>query len=338
MKKKHLLDSSSEDRTDRILRTALAGTGFRLFSRQKLGDVLQRDVGEAVSRHDRNFLETSHLDFVVGNPDCLPEFAVEFDGPVHDLDPNQRERDIRKNRLCHMGKLPLWRIGDTELEEYDKFTILEFIIMRFLAWREESENIKHRIAEYIATLDETQKRALVSDGVADPVVDPTFHFDIAHPFPRTREVAKRLLEQHKVVSLLAQPFLSSSLHREPYRLFCDVFAPSLETFDRHDLVVRCDYIVSRSQEPFFGTKTIASQADRKSSEILKRGSLNFRIRASLPIVPDYDPNEAPIEYFMRKGEMPVSFPELPGVTPHDIGETMSEYLGLREVEKWARED
>jgi hypothetical protein len=68
---------------------------------------------------------------------------------------------------------------------------------------------------------------------------------------------------------------------------------------------------------------------------VKKGAIDFRLRASLPIVSDYDPKEAPTEYFRRKSGMPVSFLWLPGGTPYDIGETVSEYLGFREVEKWA---
>jgi len=336
MKKQRILDGS-ESRTEDMLRAALDGTGYRVFARLPLGKLLQREPSETLSKEDRRFLESSELDFVVATPESMPECAVEFDGPFHQLD-EQAARDVRKNRLCSLANLPLWRITDTELEGFDRYTILEFIVMRFLAWREESEDINRRIVDYISTLDETQKEALVAGGIVDPSIDPTVHFDIAHPFPRTTDVAKRLLERHRIVSLVAQPFLKAISPQEPFRLFCDVFAPSQERFDGHDLVVRCDYIVSRSREPFFGPKTIASALDRNSSEVVKKGALDFRIRASLPIVSDNVVGEPPVEYFMREGAMPISFPGLPGVTPHDIAETVSEYLGFRQVEKWADEE
>lgn len=337
MKKQRILNAS-EIRTEDVLRGALADSGYRVFARLPLSKVMQREKGQPLSKEDRKFMESSELDFVVANADSIPEFAVEFDGPFHQIDEKQANRDVRKNRLCDLAKLPLWRITDTELEDFDKCTILEFIIMRFLAWRNESDDIKRVIAEYWSTLDTEERHALTDGGIADPTIDPTVHFDIAHPFPRTREVAKRLLEQHGLVSLLAQPFLRHTPLQREYRLFCDVFAPSQERFDDHDLVVRCDYVVSRSKSPFSGIMTIASEVDRKSSEVLMRGALDFRVRASLPVVPDYDDSETPIECFMRNGKMPISFPELPGVTPHDIGETMSEYLGLREIEKWIEEN
>jgi hypothetical protein len=206
MKKQHILNAS-ETGTEDLLRAALDGTRYRVFARLPLAKVLQRVHGETLTKQDRRFLESSELDFVVANSDSIAEFAVEFEGPFHQLDDAQVLRDVRKNRLCSMASPPLLRITDTELEEFDRYTILEFIIMRFLAWRAESAGINHRIAEYIATLDDRQKEALVEGGIADPMIDPAVHFDIAHPFPRPRDVAKRLLDRHGIVSLLAQPFL-----------------------------------------------------------------------------------------------------------------------------------
>lgn len=332
MKKKRILNMS-EKRTEDILRRALADSGYRIFARLPLTKVLVREKGESLSKADRQFMESSELDFVIANADSIPEFAVEFDGPHHQSNPKQTERDVRKNRLCNMAKLPLWRITETELEDFDRYTILEFIVMRFLVWRDESDDIKRQIAEYCAALDTTQQKALTNSWIADPIIDPTVHFDIAHPFPQTEAVAKRLLKKYGVVSLFVEPILRGAPKRQ-FRLFCDVFAWSHERFESHDLVVRCDYVICRSKRPFSGIMSILSEDDRKSSDVLKKGFLDFRVRASLPIVNDYDASEAPFEYFMRNRKIPISFPSLPGVTPHDIGETMSEYLGLREVEKW----
>ena len=278
------------------------------------------------------FLKESELDFVVANADSIPEFAVEFDGPFHQREDKQIA-DARKNRLCDLAKLPLLRITDTELEEFDKYTILEFIVMRFLAWKNEYQEIEQDIAEYVEMLDERQRQELLDGCIVDPCIDPAFHFDLRHPFPRTRELAKRLLTEHGVVSLLAEPFLKSMTTPHTYKLFCDVL-PSQLRFEGHDLIVRCDYVISRSTEPFFGLKTIASEQDRSTSTVLKRGAVDFRIRCTLPIDPDYDPAEVPIDYVSRTGKIPISFQELPGVTAFDIAENMSVYLGLREVQKW----
>lgn len=333
MKKQRILNAS-EQLTDDILHSALKGTGYRVFPRLSLAKVLKRDPGERLTTEDRQFLNTSEFDFVVADADSMPEFAVEFDGPSHQLD-EQRKRDARKNKLCSIAKFSLLRITDIELEKFDKYTILEFIIARFLAWRTESDEIRQEIAEHVSTLDEHHLNSLVEGGIADPSIDPTFYFDLRHPFPQTIEVAKRLLYQHQVVSLWAQRFLKSMKNPRPYHYFCDVSLPYETQYEGYDLIVRSNYTVSRSTDPFLGTKTIANEEDRKESTVLKRGEVCFRIRSALPIVTDHNPKEAPIEYFLRTNNLPISFSELPGVTPSDIAENMSIYLGLREVEKWA---
>jgi very-short-patch-repair endonuclease len=332
--KKQRILNASEQLTEDVLRYALKGTGYRVFPRLPLAKVLKRDPGERLTTEDKRFLETSEFDFVIADANAIPEFAVEFDGPSHQLD-EQRKRDARKNKLCSIAKFPLLRITDIELEEFDKYTILEFIIARFLAWRAESDEIRQEIAEHVSTLDEHQLNALVEGGIADPSIDPTFHFDLRHPFPRTIEVAKRLLYQYQIVSIWAQPLLKSMANPRPYHYFCEVSLPSETNFEGYDLIVRSDYAISRSTEPFSGIKTIANEQDKKTSAVLKQGKVSFRIRQALPIMTDYNPKETPVGYFLRTGDIPISFPELPGVTPSDIAENMSEYLGLREVEKWA---
>lgn len=284
MKKQRILNAS-ERQTHEVLRSSLAWTGYRIFARLLLAKVIQREHGEPLSKNDRKFLEKSELDFVVVNADSIPEFAVEFDGPFHQRDDKQIARDACKNRLCGLAKLPLLRITDTELEEFDKYTILEFIVMRFLAWQNEYQEIEQDIAEYVETFDERQRQELLEGCIADPSIDPAFHFDLRHAFPRTRELAKRLLEEHGVVSLLAEPFLKSMTTPHTYNLFCDV-SPSQQRFEGHDLIVRWDYVISRSTAPFFGVKTIASEQDRSTSTVLRRGAVEFRIRCTLSIDPD----------------------------------------------------
>jgi hypothetical protein len=333
MKKLPILNAS-EQLTEGVLRSSLAGTGYHIYARLPLAKVIQRVPGETLPKIERKFLETSELDFVVANANSIPEFAVEFDGPHHQSDDKQIARDVRKNRLCDLAKLPLLRITDTELEEFDKYSILKFIVMRFLKWKGEYQEIEGEIAEYIETLDERQRQELFKGDIADPLIDPEILFDLRHPFPQMREFAKRLLEKHGVVSPLAEPFLKLMTTPPAYNLFCDIFAPSQERFEGFDLIVRCDYLISRSKEPFFGVRRIANEKDRSTTTVLKRGAVDFRIRCTLPIVPDYDPAELPVDYFLRKGKWPVSFLELPGANAFDIAKNMSEYLGLREVEKW----
>jgi len=94
---------------------------------------LEPESGEVLSAADQNSLLTSHFDFVVGDRRTQrPVFAVEFDGPLHEVGP-QRTRDIRKNRLCAAAAFPLLRIGYAALERYEQLTVLEFMLQRFVA-------------------------------------------------------------------------------------------------------------------------------------------------------------------------------------------------------------
>jgi hypothetical protein len=219
--------------------------------------------------------------------------------------------------------------------ELDKFTILEYILIRFLAWQNESTEIHNEIAEYLETLDDSQQLSLLEGGFLDPTIDPSFLFDLKHPFPRTQEVANRLLDKYKILSILTQSFLKNRRPPQSYSFFCDI-SPFNQTFEGYDLVNRCDYLITRSEKPFFNWKTYECEKDRKSLTILKKGFVDFRIRCSLPVVNDYDPQkESPVDYFRRKGRFPIMNEYLQGVSTFSIARNISEYLGLREVEKWA---
>ncbi len=68
------------------------------------------------------------------------------------------------------------------------------------------------------------------------------------------------------------------------------------------------------------------------------GSVDFSMRWTLPVVQDFDGSIAPFEYFLQKGQLPYSYSELPGVHIPDIVWWFSDYLALREVEKWAQKN
>jgi hypothetical protein len=100
-----------------------------------------RDEDEVLSKPERNTLSSSSFDNVIYNAESWPEFAVEFDGPHHHQDAKQRASDIRKNLLCQQARFPLLRIGDEFLTEYEKTTLLEYLIQRFVAWKKDQSQI-----------------------------------------------------------------------------------------------------------------------------------------------------------------------------------------------------
>lgn len=60
----------------------------------------------------------AHIDYlVVGPANHRPTMAFEIDGPHHQLDVKQQQkRDKRKNYICSLGKLPLYRIPFEDLD------------------------------------------------------------------------------------------------------------------------------------------------------------------------------------------------------------------------------
>ena len=132
------MERKTLDVLDRVLR----GTAFRVCPKMRLADVLEPESGDVLLPGEQRFRLMSHFDFVVADRRThQPVFAVEFDGPLHEVPPQPR-RDIRKNRLCKAGNFPLLRIGDAALEAYEQRTVLEFMLQRFVAWQQEHSAIE----------------------------------------------------------------------------------------------------------------------------------------------------------------------------------------------------
>jgi len=152
--KKKQIQNKWERQANDVLRASLVDTGYLVFASVALRDVIESEKKDQLGKKLREHIQTSHFDFVVANQQADPEFAVEFDGMYHHTKPKQSEADVRKNRLCCLAELPLWRIDSTELYEHGAYCILAFMIERFVAWRKECESIEQEIAEYVSALDD----------------------------------------------------------------------------------------------------------------------------------------------------------------------------------------
>src|SRR5438128_9017082 len=95
-----------------------------------------------INRQEKKTLHNASFDFVVYDQESIPQFAVEFDGPCHENE-QKRKSDIRKNRLCSLANLQLLRIGDNFLTEYEKTTLLEYVVRRFVDWRKDFDEVSH---------------------------------------------------------------------------------------------------------------------------------------------------------------------------------------------------
>lgn len=326
MRKLRLLNTS-EYLTEQVLLKALEGTGYRVHAPLPLHRVVQREPGEIIPQRDKKYLQTSELDFVVYNPESYPEFAVEFDGPIHQ-EAEQRRKDVRKNRICEMAGLPLVRITDIHLEEYEKCSLLEYMIRRFVAWKAEEDEVLAEINEYLATLSEEEFRRLTQDGFLDPTIDPSVIFDLRHPFPGTAELAERLYAQYGILSDHLESEAWTSEARQDRRLEFATLGGGF-TSQGSDHIQRGNYelveITPKAQEP-------------PSVERVHSVHVEFRIQWTVPVVEDFDWRETPFEYYRKTGRTPIAFQDIPGISMPELAENFCEFLALKKLCDWAEQN
>ena len=175
-----------ESEVHTVLLRQLSRKGYRIYPKVRLEDVTSHNPGEYLSERDFEFVSRAHLDFVVTKEDTAV-FAVEFDGVHYLQDSPTIERDAIKNRLCKSADLPLLRVTNTEITSRDGETLLDYMLMRYVAWHDEIDEIRQEIAEYAAQLPPD---ADPEDVAVD--LDPTVYFDVRHPFPGSPIVRERL--------------------------------------------------------------------------------------------------------------------------------------------------
>ncbi|HZX08137.1 DUF2726 domain-containing protein [Kribbella sp.] len=102
--------TAAESKVDRGLDEYARDNGYRLLLKPRLRDVIDVDDMHLTWR-EQNFTFTAHLDFVAADAATgLPILAIEYDDARHRTDPQQRERDKIKDRLCQAAGLPMLRV------------------------------------------------------------------------------------------------------------------------------------------------------------------------------------------------------------------------------------
>jgi len=300
-----------------ILERRLAKEGYTIFAKVRLQDAIGLDRSEHLPTREFDFLTRAHLDFVVAQSD-MPVFAVEFDGIDHLHDPKTLERDSIKNSLCKAADLPLLRITSTEIQENDRLTLLDYMLMRYVAWQKEHEDLIREIAEYAAAV---APNADPDDLAVD--LDPAFQFGLEHPFPGLRIVRERLLRNFGIV-WMGPPTAHG------VRYVCDLFNGASGAVERdqfHTCQIR---------------PRVWAAGDPKRNPLFE-DQVSVTIRSWLPLspnVPDainlwcnFDPKA--LEALRIRIE-PMWFPHLPGIETSSVTENYAEYLGLRAIERWAK--
>ncbi|MCP1843947.1 very-short-patch-repair endonuclease [Bradyrhizobium sp. USDA 4524] len=128
MKKVEALLNRSEEVAYRELQKITSDNALKVFPKQRLSDVIQK--GKAyLTQREFDFYTRSHCDFVVTDAAYRPLMVVEYDGPLHQTDEKQQERDAIKNDLCRRAELGMLRINDNYVTKlYRGMTVLRWII------------------------------------------------------------------------------------------------------------------------------------------------------------------------------------------------------------------
>lgn len=203
------LGNTSEHKSFGILDRVLRDIGFTVNRQSKLDDVIEVDKS-TLNHQEKETLRNASFDFVVYDQASIPQFAVEFDGPCHENE-QKRKSDIRKNRLCSMAGLQLLRIGDNFLTEYEKISLLEYVVRRFVDWRKDSDEVSQEESDIAAYLAATG----ASEEEYDRMRDPQIMWDLMHPFPASLKIAEALFSTFGVVSSHINPEVYAKAISQP---------------------------------------------------------------------------------------------------------------------------
>lgn len=178
------------------LQKSLKATDYQIFTKLPIADVIDSEIYSGLRKKEKNLFKASHFDFVITSNDQIPLFAVEFDGSHHAIFEKTIKRDIRNNRICQLAELPLIRVTDVELEQYDSISVLQFIAYRFVKWQKEHQRILDDINSEVNEMPPEEIESLTQNGFLDPSIDSSFRFDLEFPFPSLRQVQQEITKYH----------------------------------------------------------------------------------------------------------------------------------------------
>jgi hypothetical protein len=180
-------------------------------------------------------------------------------------------------------------------------------------------------------MTEAQRELLLADG--HPLFDRTFRFNLSHRFPGIDRVARRLLSKYSILTPYVPGQAAQSVACP--RLRCEVLPVGDAAPQGYETTKVTSYSVYRHAAGMGRLTFRNGRPTTPGVEVLCEGTVRFGMQWTLPVAHDYRPEEAPFDYFSRTGQFPIALSDVPGAHIPDIAEWFSEYLALREVEKWA---
>lgn len=119
------LHNQREAETESWLEDAVTRFGSRLVAKIRLADVVDVDA-LGLQGSEKWHALSAHLDFVAYDG-TAPLFAVEYDGPQHQTDSEQRRKDHNKNQICELAGLPLLRVDRDYLARFGRFSLVSWL-------------------------------------------------------------------------------------------------------------------------------------------------------------------------------------------------------------------
>jgi len=322
-----------EPKVDSILRRQLTKEGYRILQKVRLADAIAKDRNDQLPQRDFDYYTKAHLDFLVTRDD-LPVFAVEFDGAGHMQDEHAIEKDVIKNRLCKLASLPLLRITSSEIEEDDQLTLLDYMLMRYVAWQKEYPSIVQEIENFAAAI----KPGYNPENHAVDL-NPSFHFDLRHPFPARTVVVERLWRSHRIAWSMQKPE-----RQQAATCLCDVYLGSMGPAENEQFLKCTQWAV------------VWRPGDAERVPVFSE-EISVSLRSWLPLRTEVPAPDGVLEVLWGKIEGPNTAERaqeiahqfevrvesiwclnLPGISAWDIAKNYAEYLGFRAIERWAKGD
>jgi uncharacterized protein DUF2726 len=303
------LASRGEIAAHKIILRTLEGTGWYVFANFSVQQALDRE-DLLLSRAEFSLYTRGSFDFVVGDAEYDPVFALEFDGYGHD-DPRQVARDLIKNELCARAGLPLLRIGAEHLREHEETSILEWLCAAFVASERELDDVLAGDDDDDvdpAGGDEPPEGDEELDGLDDGLGEPGA--ELEHPFPDIAIVATRLLERYGIGVGRLSPLIVASGTQYVLQL---QWPPALQP-PRFRIGPASEFVVSE-------VEFVVAKLDRPGDVLFTGlGRAEFASANRLPAT-ETDALVAPIDF------------------PWDaygVSRQLAEFDALRKVEGWAQ--